>query len=133
MLRIVIALVLFAHGVGHSMGPIQIFNVAAVNPEFHGDSWLLSGLGATTTQLVGVALWTIALVGFVALAAVVMGWLPIEWWTPLAVVSSIVSIAGIVLFPTAFPVLSNVGAIVIDVAVLAAVAWFNWSPAQLPA
>jgi len=75
----------------------------------------------------------VALVGFVVLAAVVMGWLPLDWWVPVAVVSSGASIAGLVLFPSAFPVFSTIGALAVDIAVLVAVLWFHWSPAELPA
>ena len=43
MFTFTIALVLLAHGIGHSMGLLQIFNVASVNPQWNGDSWLLTG------------------------------------------------------------------------------------------
>jgi hypothetical protein len=133
MLKIVLALVLFAHGIGHVMGPLQVFNVATVNPQWHGDSWLLSGLGSSAAQIVGLLLWSIAMIGFIVLAAVVMGWLPLDWWAPLAVVSSVASLGGLALFPSAFPVFSTIGALLVDVAVLVAVLWFHWSPAELPA
>lgn len=132
MLKLLIALVLLAHGIGHSMGLLQVFKVASVNPAWGGDSWLLSGVaGPTWTNAVGVTLWTIAMVGFAGAAAVVMGWLPGTWWVPLAVGSSLVSLAGIVLFPSAFPVVSTIGALVIDVAVLGAVLWYGWEPSDL--
>jgi hypothetical protein len=134
MLKIIIALVLLAHGLGHSMGPLGLFKVAAINPAWHGDSWLLTGpAGPTVTNVVGVALWSVALVGFALVAAVVVGWLPEGWWQPLAVVSSVASILGILLFPAAFPVFSTVGALVIDVAVLVAVLGMHWVPSDLAA
>jgi hypothetical protein len=132
MLKIVVGLVLLAHGIGHSMGLLQIFKVASVNPQWHGDSWILSGVaGPTATQAVGAIIWTIAIVGFAAVAGVVVGWLPAEWWQPLAIVSSVVSLVGVAFFPIAFPLFSTVGAVAIDVAVLAAVLWFHWVPADL--
>jgi hypothetical protein len=134
MLRIVIGVVLIAHGIGHSMGPMQMFKVASVNPAWQGDSWILTNVaGQGLTQAIGVVLWTVALVGFAALGAVVAGWLPASWWQPLAVGSSIVSLAGLVLFPVAFPVFSSIGAAVIDVAVLVAALWLNWTPSDLAA
>jgi hypothetical protein len=134
MLRILIALVLVAHGIGHSLGLLHVFKVATVNPAWHGDSWILTGIvGSSVTQVVGVVLWTVALVGFVALAAVVMGWLPATWWVPLAVASSVASLGGLLLFPIAFPPVSTIGAFVVDAAVLAAVVWFDWAPDDLPA
>lgn len=129
MFKIVIALVLLAHGIGHSMGLLGIFKVATVNPSWNGDSWLLTGaVGTTVTQAVGVVLWVAAIVGFAALAASVMGWLPGTWFQPLAIGSSLVSLAGLLLFPVAFPTFSTIGALAIDVAVLAATLWYGWVP-----
>ena len=134
MLKLVIALVLLGHGIGHSMGPLKVFNLATVNPAWHGDSWLLTGLaGSTITQWFGVAVWVASLVGFTALAFVVVGWLPEAWWMPLAVGSSVTSLLGILLFPVAFPTFSTIGAIAVDAAVLAAVLWLHWSPGDLTA
>lgn len=129
MFRMVIALVLLAHGIGHSMGPLQVFKVATVNPLWDGDSWILGRVvGPTAAQGLGVILWAIALVGFVVAAAVFVGWLPTGWWQPVAIVSSVASLIGLVLFPAAFPVLSTIGAAAVDVAVLVAVLGFHWLP-----
>jgi hypothetical protein len=126
MLTILIALVLIAHGIGHSLGLIQMFNVATVNPAWHGDSWILTPVGGQSlTQAVGTLLWTLAIVGFVALGMVVLGWLPESWWQPLAIGSSLASLAAILLFPIAFPTFSTIGAFAVDLAVLAAVLWFG--------
>lgn len=134
MLKIVIGLVLIAHGIGHSMGMLKVFGLASVNPGWDGSSWILSGVaGSTVTNAVGIVLWAVALVGFVAAGLVVFGVLPEDWWVPLAVVSSVASLAGIVLFPVAFPVISTIGALAVDVVVLAAVLWAGWSPSELAA
>ena len=134
MLRIVIALVLVAHGIGHSIGIMQSLRIATVNPQWNGDSWLLTNVGgATVTQVVGVALWLSAMIGFALAAAVVIGWLPETWWAPLAVGSSLLSLAGLLLFPAAFPMTSTLGALVVDLVVLAAVLWADWTPSDLPA
>ena len=134
MLKVVLALILAAHGIGHSMGLLQLFRIATINPEWHGDSWLLTGaLGTTVTQAAGVACWSVALVGFVALGAVTVGWLPVSWWAPLAIGSAVASIIGLVLFPIAFPPFSSIAAAAVDVAVLAAVLWLHWTPDQLTA
>jgi hypothetical protein len=119
MFKLVIALVLLAHGVGHVLGLLQVFKVATVNPAWNGDSWLLTGtIGTTPSQVVGVLLWIASLVGFVALAAVTLGWLPAEWWPPLAIGASLASLAALLLFPLAFPTTSTIGAAVVDVVVL---------------
>jgi hypothetical protein len=132
MVKIVIALVLLAHGIGHSMGMLQVFKVATVNPSWNGDSWLLTGVvGTTVTQVVGSVLWIVAIVGFTALAGSVMGWLPAGWFQPLAVGSAVASLAGLLLFPLAFPTFSTIGALVIDVLVLAATIWYGWQPDEV--
>jgi hypothetical protein len=130
--RIVIALVLLAHGIGHSMGLLQVFKVASVNPNWHEDSWILSGLvGTTATQAAGVVLWTLAIVGFAGAAGAVVGWVPAGWWQPLAILSAVASIAGLLFFPIAFPAFSTIGAFVVDAAVLVAVLWSRWTPEDL--
>jgi hypothetical protein len=132
MFKIVIALVLLGHGIGHSIGLLQVFKVASVNPNWHGDSWILSGLvGTTATQATGVVLWTVAIVGFAGAAGAVVGWVPASWWPPLAIASAVASIAGLLFFPIAFPTFSTVGALVVDAAVLVAVVWNQWMPEDL--
>ncbi len=134
MVKLAIALVLVAHGIGHSMGILGAFKVATVNPGWQGDSWILGGVaGAAAGQSVGTAVWASAIVGFVLLGAVVVGWLPAAWWGPLAVASSIVSLLGLLLFPVAFPPFSTLGAFAVDAAVMAAVLWYGWAPDQLTA
>lgn len=131
MFKVVVAAVLLAHGIGHSMGLLQIAKVATVNPAWSGDSWLLTGpLGLTGSQVIGGFLWTSAIVGFAALAAVVVGWLPVTWFQPVAVGSAIVSLAGLVLFPVAFPTFSTIGAFLVDAVLLAATVWYGWVPAD---
>lgn len=134
MVKIVVAVVLFAHGIGHVLGPLQVAKVAQVNPTWAGDSWLLTSVaGQTASNVVGLVLWVAAMVGFVASAAVVMGWLPASWWVPLAVGSSVVSLVAIALFPAAFPPTSTIGAVIVDIAVLVAVLGLKWAPTALPA
>ena len=132
LLKVLIALVLVGHGIGHSIGMVQMFKVATVNPAWHGDSWLLSGIaGPTATQVIGATVWSVAMIGFVLLGAMVVGWLPETYWTPLAVVASIASLAGVLLFPIAFPTMSTIGAVAVDLSVLVAVLWYHWTPSQL--
>lgn len=132
MLKVVIALILLAHGIGHSLGLLQVFKVATVNPAWNGESWALSSFaGPTGTQTIGVILWTIAIVGFAILAAMVVGWVPETWWGLVAVASALASLAGLILFPVAFPVASTIGAAVVDVVVLVAILWYHWVPSEL--
>ena len=132
MPQVLIGIVLIAHGIGHGMGMLGVFGIARVNPAWQGDSWILTRLvGRRPAEAVGVILWATALIGFVALGAILFGWLPGTWWVPLAVVSSIASLAGLVLFPIAFPIFSSIGAYAVDAAVLIATLSFGWAPDQL--
>ena len=107
LLKVLIALVLVGHGIGHSIGMVQMFKVATVNPAWHGDSWLLSGIaGPTATQVIGATVWSVAMIGFVLLGAMVVGWLPETHW-------------------------STIGAVAVDLSVLVAVLWYHWTPSQL--
>lgn len=134
MLKLLVALVLFAHGIGHIMGPLQVFKVATINPAWAGNSWILTGVtGQSFSQAIGAILWMAALISFAALAGVVLGWLPATWWAPLAVGASALSLVGIALFPTAFPLTSTVAAVVVDVAVLVSVLWLHWVPGDVAA
>jgi hypothetical protein len=132
MVKLVIAAVLLAHGIGHSIGILRTLGLATVNPQWDGRSWLLSGpVAPSAANILGMALWAVAMVGFISAAAIVMGWLPVGWWQPVAVISSIASLAGLVIFPLAFPTFSTIAALVVDAIVLAAVLWFRWTPADL--
>jgi hypothetical protein len=134
VLRYLIALVLLAHGIGHTIGIMQTLRITTVNPQWNGESWLLTGFaGSSVANTVGVVLWSAAMVGFVLAAGVVVGWLPEVWWRPLAIGASLCSLAGILLFPGAFPVVSTIGALVVDVVVLGAVLWSQWAPSDLAA
>lgn len=132
MFKVLVALVLLGHGIGHSLGLLQVFKVATVNPAWDGDSWILTGMaGKMATQAVGGLLWAAAIVGFAALAACLLGWLPAAWFTPLAIGSAVVSLASLLLFPIAFPTFSSIAALVVDLAVLVAVTWYHWQPSDL--
>jgi hypothetical protein len=129
MVKLILALILLAHGIGHSMGLLQAFKVATVNPQWQGDSWILTGIaGQTLTTAIGVVIWSAAILAFTALAGVMVGWLPATWWQPLAIAGAAISLAGLFLFPVAFPTLSTIGALAIDVILLVAVVWQRWSP-----
>lgn len=133
MVKLVIAVVLLAHGIGHSLGLLQMFDVATVNPAWRGDSWILSGpLGTTVTQVVGIVLWVGAIVGFGVAAAIAIDWLPASWFVPVAVGSSVLSLMGIALFPMAFPTMSTIGALAVDVGLLVAL-WLHWLPSEITA
>jgi hypothetical protein len=134
MVKLILALVLVAHGIGHSMGILGVFRLSTINPAWHGDSWLLTGaIGTGPAQAIGIVLWTASIVGFALLAGIVMGWVTDAWWQPLAIASSVASLVAIAIFPLAFPAFSTLAAAVVDVVLLVAVVWMAWAPSELAA
>jgi hypothetical protein len=134
MLKIVIGIVLLAHGIGHVLGLFPVVGVAPMSsvPKWTGESWLLPSGQATLAHIVGGVLWAVALVGFLLVSFIVFGWLPETWWQPMAIGASVVSIVAIALFPSGFPTAVNVvGALVVDIALLVAATVYQWAPSAL--
>ena len=128
----IIAIVFFIHAVGHIMCimPALGFNAS---PGWDSTSWLLTDLiGQRATNVVGVVIWLIAIVGFLMAALALLGWgVPHAWWRQLAVVSAVVSLIGIVLFWNAFAAFFNqAGAITVDLAVLIGLLVLHWPTEQ---
>jgi hypothetical protein len=74
-------------------------------------------------------LWIVSLLGFVIAAMSFWGVvIPASVWRPLAVVSALVSIAGIVFFFGTWPMFNTLAAMGVNLAVLVAVLWLHWSP-----
>ncbi|MHB9106995.1 MAG: hypothetical protein ACYDCO_08065 [Armatimonadota bacterium] len=120
-LRILIALALFVHGVGHTLG----FWMPA-------RSWLLPGVGEPALRVIAGAFWILAAVGFIVACLSFLGLLlPAPWWRPLAVGSAIVSLLGIITFWGTWPAFNTAGAVAMNIAVLAALLVFHWPPASV--
>jgi hypothetical protein len=128
-LRIIIAAVLFIHGIGHIMGVLPALQVGDV-AGWNSRSWLLTPLiGETASRILSAVLFLMALIGFLASALALMSWLvPHEWWRTLAVVSAVISLVTVVLFWNAFVALvpNKVGALGVDIAVLVCLLVLNW-------
>jgi len=126
MWRIVIAVVLLAHGIGHSLGLFPAFGLAKTK-RWTDHSWLLTNfIGESAARWFGVVLWLAAMFGFIGAALGFYGIL-IPQWRILAIASAIVSLAGLSLYWNAFPSLTNkIGAIAVDVIILGTLLWANW-------
>lgn len=134
-LRIIIALVLFVHGIGHVMGILPILGLSNIET-WNARSWLLTGLlGDTITRIIGFILFSAAMIGFVGATLGLMDWLvPHEWWRTLTTVSAVISLVAIALFWNAFVAFfpNKIGAIAVDAAVLIGLLFANWpTEAQL--
>ena len=125
-LRIVIAIILILHGVGHILAIFPIVG-KKLSPTHSSNSWLLTKLiGNTGTYVVAFIIWPLALIGFVAGGFGLLGWfVPQAWWPSLTVGAAIISLLGLGLFWNAFPFFfpNKVGVIVVDVLALLSFLW----------
>jgi hypothetical protein len=118
MVNLAIAIVLFAHGIGHVLFLAPTLRIADWAGQT-GYSWALAPiLGDGLARGIGTALWAGALALFVAAAG---GYLvDATWWRTVALVASVVSAAGIVVMWNGIATSSAVFALVVDVIVIAA-------------
>jgi hypothetical protein len=122
-LRIILALVVGAHGIGHILFLVPSLGIADWGQSTQ--SWLLTNaLGDTLTRLIGAAIWLLGTLGFgVATFGI---FTQTEWWRSLTVASSIVSIVGLALFWANPAASSAFFAFAFDAAVLVALLVFHW-------
>jgi hypothetical protein len=121
--RIVLAVVVGAHGLGHVLFLINCLGIADWSQSTH--SWLLTGfLGDTVTRGMGSLLWLVALVGFISVAVGILG--QSAWWRTLAIGASIVSLVAVALFVDKSPTQPALSAGVFDVVVLVALLVLRW-------
>ena len=101
------------HGVGHTLG---FFMPAR--------SHILAARGTPVLRVAANSLWALATAGFVGAGLSFLGLgISVEWWRPLALVSALVSLSGLVLFLGDWPVFNTIGAVGFNLAALAALAW----------
>jgi hypothetical protein len=127
ILRIIVVIVIAAHGIGHVMGVMSPLGIEIQGGS--GDSWAISRFGTGLAGAVEVVLFLIATIGFV-IAAVGL-WNGAEWFRTAAVVSAVVSLLAIGLFPAQLPTFSMIGAVAVDVALLAAILVFHWPATEV--
>jgi len=120
MLRIILALVIGAHGIGHILFLIPLLGIASWGQPQR--SWLLTGESAA--RVIGGALWVVVILAF---GAAVIGLLGQQgWWRTAAVIGAVISMIGLVLFwtmPVSAPVIS---ALVFNLLVLGALLIVHW-------
>jgi hypothetical protein len=126
--RIVVALVILAHGIGHVLflAPCLGFTQWGQSAQ----SWLLTGLlGDSVTRLLGGLLWLVAIAGFTAAGVGLLG--QHAWWRTLAVASAGVSLLALALFVSGIGTQPVLSAAVMDVAILVALLWIDWPSVDL--
>ena len=132
MLRLILAVVVLAHGVGHLLflGPsLRIADWAGQTSH----SWLLTDtIGDGPSRAIASAIWIAAVVLFVAGVGAFL--LDTAWWREITIVGALVSITGIVLFWDGLATSSAAFALAFDVALLVSLLVAHWpAPATVGA
>ena len=128
-LRIVVAIVVFAHGVGHILFLAPAAGLGAWADQT-GHSWLLSAtLGEGPAKTVATLLWSAVIVLFVAgVGGFLMG---TDWWRAVTIAASVVSLVGIVVFWDGIATSSAIFALAADLVILAALLVAHWPANEL--
>lgn len=117
VIKLLTALVLVAHGLGHAMAPQAAF----VPPGAFPRNTHAVPAGMTISSTAGKAmslLWLIPLAGF--LLGTYGLWVDATWWRPVLAVSAVVSIVAVLPWWKVMPAVSYLGALAVDVLVLVA-------------
>lgn len=133
-IKFIIAGVLLLHGLGH----VGAFTAIAVNWAERGTatgawlparSWLLPSLAPQTAKVAASLFWVLATIGFVAASLSFWGiGIPGDVWRSLALVSSVVSTLGILLFLGTWPPFNTIAALAVNIAVFVTQLWMHWPP-----
>jgi hypothetical protein len=122
-LRIVVALVILVHGIGHVLFLAPCLGITQWGQSAH--SWLLTKtLGDVATRVIGSLLWLVVIIGFLAAGVGLLG--QVAWWRTLAVASAGVWLLAFVLFVSGSSTQPVLSAAVMDIAVLVALVWIYW-------
>ncbi len=125
LVRAILAIIVGAHGIGHVLFLAAVLGLTDWGQS--SSSWLLSS--EVVAKAVGGVIWAVALIGFVAAAIGVFS--ESSWWRTLAVVVSLVSLAGLALFWDNPPTQPVIAAAIFDVVVLLALLVFKWPPSSV--
>jgi hypothetical protein len=130
-LRIVMAVFLFIHAVGHAQGVIAATGVLN-SKRWNAHSWLFDNLlGQRASHKLAMVLFAVCVLGFLATAFSFLGvGVPHSWWRSLAVIFAVPSLASLVFYWDAFAQLFNkAGALLVDGWILVGVLALGW-PAE---
>ena len=127
-MRIVVAIFLFVHGIGHIQGLIASLGVIE-SDTWNVKSWLFDGLlGEKTSRILAAVLFVICVLGFLATAFSFIGvGLPHSMWRTLAIIFAVPSVLSLVAYWNAFSAFFNkVGAIGVNGWILIGLLLLNW-------
>ena len=129
LLRMVVAIILMAHGLGHALTLFPLFGVRLSDSHSSASSLLGEGVPPTVASGLCVILNGGTLLLFLLAGLALAGWgVPRELWERLALLAAGISLLGLVLFWNAYPFLfpNKVGLILVDLWAVASVLWLRW-------
>jgi hypothetical protein len=124
MLRLLVALVMAAHGIGHLIGVVGAWRPSGITWGGSSDSWLLSPALGEASAILEVLLFGAATVAWIAAAGLLLA--GHEAWRGVAVGGAITSLVGLALFPAQLPTGSMIGAVAVNVLALVALLLLDW-------
>lgn len=127
-LRIIIAVLLFVHAIGHIQGIIASLGVIK-SETWHVHSWLFDGLlGERRSRTLALILFIVIVLGFLVTAFSFLGiGLPHNVWRTLAIIFAIPSALSLVAYWNAFAMFFNkVGAIGVNGLILIGLLIMKW-------
>ncbi len=120
-IRILIAGALFVHGIGHTLGfwkPARNFPFIKLTGE--------------QLRITGGITWVLVAAGFIIAAMAFFGIIfPASLWRPVAVIFSVFSLIGLLLFGRSWPIFNFIGASALNIALLVALLGLNWPPIEM--
>jgi cytochrome c biogenesis protein CcdA len=124
ILRIVIAIILFGHGIGHIMGFLETWTSwqPFSEPSFNESPWIFSD-GVFIDSVVGKVFgifWLVAVIGFFASAIGLIA--NQSWWSTVAIIASLFSLLAVIPWWNTFTpgIMSKKSAVVVDIIILVA-------------
>jgi hypothetical protein len=135
--RFVIAAVLIVHGLGH-FGAIVALLWVRLTPDtatggwLAAKSWVFPALQAPAATNIAIAFWAFAMLGFLIAALSFLGIaVPAQLWRPLTVGSSLVSLAGMLIFYGTWPAFNTFASLAVNLGVLVTQLVTRWPPQEL--
>ena len=130
--KLLVALILIAHGLGHALTALPVFG-HTLSRTHSTHSWLLSELlGSAPATVFCLALSLISLLGFLGAGLSLAGWgLSQTNWESLTIAASLLSLLSLVLFWNSYPFLvpNKVGVIAVDAFAILSILLLRWPPA----
>jgi hypothetical protein len=127
--RIIIFVVLLAHGIGHTMGVLAALGLSTME-SWSTHSWLLSDVfGENVNRAICGVLYAVSVVLFVIVSLSLMDWIvPHDSWRTLAVIAAAISLVTVIVYWQGLVALvpNKVGALAVNIAVLAGYFIADW-------